>query len=98
VVTLFGEGGARGGVAEDAALNTPLEFMTKCEIAEDIVPLYHELTEDAKSFAALVVLSGEGGEGGRGVTEDVGGVLCEEMVEQWIRDQMMREGRKPGGQ
>ena len=98
------QGGARGRAAEDAALNTPREFVTKCEIAEDVVPLYHELTEDAKSFAALVVLRGEGTEGGGqdggggGVTDDVGGVLCEEMVEQWIRDQMMREGRKPGGQ
>ena len=85
-------------------------------IPGEILALYEELTEDAKSFA-MAVMSGPASAAGRtavtGEVAETGGAnvmlgkldpaeltsgeartLCEELVERWIREQMLREGRK----
>jgi hypothetical protein len=85
-------------------------------IPGEILALYEELTEDAKSFAVALMsgpASAAGGAAATGEVVEAGGAnlmlgkpdaaeltsgeartLCEELVERWIREQMLREGRK----
>ena len=100
-----GAAASEGGEAED--------------IGGDLLALYEELTEDAKSFAAMLLRPGgqpampgtaAGGEqadaeatGAKvGAVRSTGelasgaaGALSEDLVERWIREQMLREGRTP---